>query len=79
MRITVETFRPFRPCAEGVAAFQETYPDGIEWTRDAQLAALLTDCRRWLGWAWRVGAVPLWSMCRANLTNTIGAPTNERT
>lgn len=80
MKITAETFAPFSPCPEGIAAFKAVYPDGIaEWTREAQLAALQTDCRRWVGWAWGVGAVPAWSMSGANLygANLYGADLND--
>mgnify|MGYP003564052486 CR=1 FL=1 len=60
-------------CADGMMAWDE-YLDGGDahatggWTRDVQILALHTPLRRYLGWAWDRGVLPMWSMAGADLT-----------
>jgi uncharacterized protein YjbI with pentapeptide repeats len=63
-----------KPCSDGMAAWDEYLAGGDAhatggWSRDVQILALLhTPLRRYLGWAWRGGLLPMWSMSSANLS-----------
>ena len=70
--ITVESLKAIGACKEGIEAFAEVYPNGLDpaaWTREEQLRVLKhTELRKHLGWAWRNNVIPQWSMSRATLS-----------
>lgn len=70
MRITTDTLYDNGACLAGISAFRTVFPDGFsgEWTADAQMWVLaFPQTRRYLGWAWHNGLVPMWSLRDANL------------
>ena len=70
MRITKKLLEEKDACAEGLACFNATFPDGIDlkdWTAEKQIEVLKSDLRKYIGWAFARGIIPLWSMQGANL------------
>jgi len=70
-KITVECLLDLGACEEGISAFQEVYPEGLDsddWTRDEQLRVLGTDLRKYLGWGWVMDIIPMLPMEDAKLT-----------
>ena len=70
MRITKKLLEEKEACAEGLACFNATFPDGIDlkdWTAEKQIEVLKSDLRKYIGWAFARGIIPLWSMQGANL------------
>ena len=70
MRITKKLLEERDACAEGLACFNATFPDGIDlkdWTAEKQIEVLKSDLREYIGWAFVRGIIPLWSMQGANL------------
>ena len=54
----------------------------VEWTREYQIEIVKSPLRRWIGWAWRHGIAPMWSMrgadlTGADLTGAIGLEKND--
>ncbi len=70
MQITVEVLKKMGACEDGIEVFLREYPHGFsgKWTTKAQVAVLRTELRKYMGWAWRVGIVPAWSMKNVNLS-----------
>ena len=70
MRITKKLLEEKDACVEGLACFNATFPDGIDlkdWTVEKQIEVLKSDLRKYIGWAFVRGIIPLWSMQGANL------------
>ena len=70
MRITKKLLEEKEACDEGLACFNATFPDGIDlkdWTAEKQIEVLKSDLRKYIGWAFARGIIPLWSMQGANL------------
>jgi len=70
VRITKKLLEEKEACAEGLACFNATFPDGIDlkdWTAEKQIEVLKSDLRKYIGWAFARGIIPLWSMQGANL------------
>jgi len=66
--ITHDIFEQFNLPPEVAEVFKKTYPNGLpDWTREAQIDAIKTNFRQWIGLAWRSGAIPKWSMYKADL------------
>jgi len=55
----------------GIDDFIKTFGNQVEmdWTLKAQLEILRTPMRKWFGWAYEVGLIPLWSMQKVDLSN----------
>ena len=70
MRITKKLLEEKDACVEGLACFNATFPNGIDlkdWTVEKQIEVLKSDLRKYIGWAFVRGIIPLWSMQGANL------------
>lgn len=71
MRITTETLQARGACRDGIDAFAAEFPGGLdvrEWTAECQLGVMMHDTfRRYLGFAWRIGVLPQWSMRKWDL------------
>ena len=70
VRITKKLLEEKEACAEWLACFNATFPDGIDlkdWTAEKQIEVLKSDLRKYIGWAFARGIIPLWSMQGANL------------
>ena len=70
MRITKKLLEEKEACAEGLACFNFAFPNGIDlkdWTVEKQIEVLKSDLRKYIGWAFVRGIIPLWSMQGANL------------
>ncbi len=71
MRVTQKLLTDKGACQEGVEAFIKAFPKGFDsanWTLEKQLEVLHDESlRRYFGWAYFNGIVPLWSMYGANL------------
>ena len=70
IRITVDDLKSLNACPAGIDEFVADFGNvyEAEWTLEEQLRILKTPMRRWIGWAYRVGLIPLWSMSGANLS-----------
>ena len=70
MRITKKLLEEKDACVEGLACFNAAFPNGIDlkdWTVEKQIEVLKSDLRKYIGWAFVRGIIPLWSMQGANL------------
>ena len=70
VRITKKLLEEKEACAEGLACFNFAFPNGIDlkdWTVEKQIEVLKSDLRKYIGWAFVRGIIPLWSMQGANL------------
>lgn len=71
LKITFEDIMAKDPCEFPEHLVHEMFPNGLEladWTPDMQRDVLLSELRIGLGWAARVGLVPLWSMAGWDLS-----------
>jgi hypothetical protein len=60
------------PCSDGMVIWDKYLAGGDAhatggWSRDVQILALHTPLRRYLGWAWGKGLLPMWSMASVDL------------
>jgi len=64
MKITVQDLQKQDACEEGIEAFSAIFPEGWdgEWTPMAQAMILGSPLKRFFGWAYRHGLIPIWSM-----------------
>ena len=64
MKITVEQLNRMEACEDGIRDFIQIF--GSEWegnfTLWDQLCLLQTPLRQYLGWAWLINLLPMWSM-----------------
>ena len=70
MRITKKLLEEKDACVEGLACFNAAFPNGIDlkdWTVEKQIEVLKSDLRKYIGWAFVRGIIPLWSMQGAYL------------
>ena len=71
MKITKQLLKEKAACADGVTAFVKAFPRGFnstKWTLEKQLETLHdAELRKYIGWAYYNGLIPLWSMQSADL------------
>ena len=70
VRITKKLLEEKDACVEGLACFNAAFPNGIDlkdWTVEKQIEVLKSDLRKYIGWAFVRGIIPLWSMQGAYL------------
>ena len=66
MRLTIADLQAQGACLDGIRLFDALFPGGLvitEWTLAHQCAVLWHPrARMHLGWMWRAGLIPQWSM-----------------
>ena len=62
--LTVDDLIKRNACSDGVDLFRMTFGESIDmiWDREHQEYLLLTEFRRYVGWAWLVGLLPQWTL-----------------
>ena len=70
LTITKQQLKEAGACDEGLRTFAELFGDQAEcdWTLEKQLEVLHGPLGRYVGWAYRAGLLPLWSLSGANLS-----------
>ena len=72
MKITKELLVQKQACIDGAKIFNRFYPNGFDlgrWTPEYQFKVITkTRLRKYVGWAYNAGLIPLWSLSSANLS-----------
>ena len=79
VKITIEDLEAAGACYEGVASFEEAYPNGldIEWTVDEQRKLITGPCKRYIGWAVDHLLLPAFSVGAAAFNTPMSSPNKE--
>lgn len=70
LKITIKDLEAKDACQSGIDEFVKQFGKvtNLDWTRESQIELLKKPMRKYIGWAYWVGLIPLWSMSGANLT-----------
>ena len=69
LTLSVKQLEDASACFEAIIAFRQVYGEAaeVEWTKEAQVEILRGPLGKYLGWAFRAGLLPMWSLDGANL------------